>query len=344
MADFSDGLTKNITILGAGSWGSALGHLLAENGHNVAIWDRDSDQIENLKRYRVNSKYLPDVALPDNLRPLASIREAVSGKPDWVILAVASAGMRDVVSEASNWLDPTTAILIASKGLEPDTGFSMSELVALLLQDFVVAGIVVLSGPNLASEIVRRVPTATVCASEDLPLARRAQEMLMGNDFLRVYANTDVRGVELAGALKNVLAIGAGMSDGLGYGDNTKAALMTRGLMEMTQIGLAAGAKPLTFLGLAGVGDLMATAGSRLSRNYRFGLGLADRKSIEQIQDEIGQIAEGVPTARAARLLARRYNIQTPLFDTLYDVIYRNKSPLAAVTELMQRPPRDEFN
>lgn len=344
MADYSGGMAQNVTVLGAGSWGTAIAHLLAENGHRVTIWDRDADLIENLKRYSVNHKYLPDVHLPDSLKPVGNIRDAVGGKTDWLIVAVASAGIRDVVSESANSLDSSTAILVASKGLEPETGFTMSELVTLLLKDFTTAGIVVMSGPNLATEIVRRVPTATVCASADVELARRAQEMLMGNDFLRVYAHTDVKGVELGGALKNVLAIGAGVSDGLGYGDNTKAALMTRGLMEMTQIGLAAGAKPLTFLGLAGVGDLMATAVSRLSRNYRVGLGLAQRKSLEQIQGELGQTAEGIPTAIAARLLARRYNIQTPLFDTLFEVIYKGKSPLAAVTELMARPPRDEYN
>jgi glycerol-3-phosphate dehydrogenase (NAD(P)+) len=220
----------------------------------------------------------------------------------------------------------------------------MSEVISLLLNETVHTGLVVLSGPNLATEVVKRIPSASVVASNNQTLAKRIQEILMSPDHFRVYTHHDVKGVELSGAIKNVLAIGAGISDGLGYGDNTKAALMTRGLMEMTQIGVAAGAKPLTFLGLAGVGDLMATATSKLSRNYRVGLGLAQRKTIEQILIELRQAAEGVPTAKAVQVLSRRYKVQTPLLDTIYDVIYRAKAPLSAVRELMNRPARDEFS
>lgn len=343
MPDF-DGQAANVTILGAGSWGMALAHLLGENGHNVTIWDRDADLIGSLKQYHVNPRYLQEITLPESVKPIASLKEAITPKTEWLVVAVASEGIRDVVSEAAEFLSPDTAILSAAKGLEPDTGFTMSEVIGLLLQETRYAGIVALSGPNLATEIVKRVPSATVCAGDDLELARRAQEILVSSEFFRVYTHADVKGVEIAGAIKNVLAIGSGISDGLGYGDNTKAALMTRGLMEMTQIGVASGAKPLTFLGLAGVGDLIATATSRLSRNYRVGLGLAQRKPIEQILTELRQAAEGVPTALAARLLARRFNVNTPLLEAIHDVIYKAKSPVAAVRELMSRPARDEFS
>ncbi|HEX5323870.1 MAG TPA: NAD(P)H-dependent glycerol-3-phosphate dehydrogenase [Capsulimonadaceae bacterium] len=334
--------SHSIAVLGAGSWGTALAHLLGVNGHRVALWDRDQALVEHIAASGTNAKYLPDAALPANITPTHSLQEALVNV-EWVIVAVPSGAIRDVISEAGEHLSAATAILSAAKGLEAETGFTMSEVIALLLQDVPHAGIVALSGPNLAHEVVRRIPSASVCASSDIALARRAQEILMSPHVFRVYTHADVRGVELGGALKNVLAIGAGISDGLGFGDNTKAALMTRGLMEMTQMGIAAGAKSLTFLGLAGVGDLMATAAGRLSRNYRVGLGLADHKPLADVLRELGQVAEGVATAKAARLLSRRYDIETPLFDAIHDVLYAGKAPQATVEELMSRPARDEF-
>ncbi|HEY3331565.1 MAG TPA: NAD(P)H-dependent glycerol-3-phosphate dehydrogenase [Capsulimonadaceae bacterium] len=339
-----DGHESNVTILGAGSWGMALTHLISGNGHHVTLWDRDQQLVQSINSNHVNPRYLSEITLPSSVQAVASLREAITPRTEWVIVAVASDGIRDVVGEAAEYLGPHIGLISAAKGLESDTGFTMSEVISLLLHETVYMGLVVLSGPNLATEMVKRVPSAAVCASSNMSLARQAQEILLSPDFFRVYTHQDVKGVELGGAIKNVLAIGAGISDGLGYGDNTKAALMTRGLMEMTQIGLAAGAKPLTFLGLSGVGDLMATATSRLSRNYRVGLGLAQRKSIDQILVELRQAAEGIPTAKAVRVLSRRYNVQTPLLDTIYDVIYRGKSPVAAVRELISRPARDEFS
>jgi glycerol-3-phosphate dehydrogenase (NAD(P)+) len=339
-----DGPTVNITILGGGSWGTALALLLAENHHKVTIWDRDQELVASIKQHHVNPRYLTEIILPENVKAAASMREAIGPKAEWVIVAVSSNGIRDVVMEAAEYLTPQTGIISASKGLEPDTGFTMSEVISLLLQQTDYRGIVALSGPNLASEIARHTPSATVCASDDINLAHAAQEVLVAPDFLRVYTHTDVKGIEIGGAIKNVLAIAAGVSDGLGFGDNTKAALMTRGLMEMTQLGLKAGAKPLTFLGLAGVGDLMATATSKLSRNYRVGLGLAQRKSIEQVLTELHQAAEGVPTTRAAKLLAKRYAVSTPLIDAIYDLLYKGKSPVATVHDLLSRPARDEFS
>src|SRR5579862_4052851 len=269
--------SDHIAVLGAGSWGTALAHLLGLNGRKILLWDRDEALIERIAKSGINHQYLPEAELPTSVAPTHSLQEAVE-EARWVIVAVPSGAIRDVIPEAGEHLSENTAILSAAKGLEAETGFTMSEVIGLLLQDIPHVGIVALSGPNLAQEVVRRIPSASVCASEDIALARKAQEILMTPHVFRVYTHADVRGVEIAGALKNVLAIGAGISDGLGFGENTKAALMTRGLMEMTQMGIAAGARPLTFLGLAGVGDLMATAASRLSRNYRVGLGLANHK------------------------------------------------------------------
>jgi glycerol-3-phosphate dehydrogenase (NAD(P)+) len=334
--------SHHIAVIGAGSWGTALAHLLSANGHQVLLWDRDAALVERVAKTGVNEKYLPEASLPSAVTPTHSLQEAASNA-HWVVLAIPSGAIREVLPEVGEHLSPTTAILSATKGLEAETGFTMCEVIGLLWQDIPHAGVVALSGPNLAQEVVRRIPSASVCASEDIALARRAQEILMSPHVFRVYTHADVRGVEIAGALKNVLAIGAGISDGLGFGDNTKAALMTRGLMEMTQMGIAAGAKPLTFLGLAGVGDLMATAAGRLSRNYRVGLGLSDHKPLTDILREIGQVAEGVATAKAAQLLSRRYDIETPLFDAIYDVLYAGKAPQATVEELMSRPARDEF-
>ena len=247
------------------------------------------------------------------------------------------------MADAADHLEEQTAVLSATKGLDADTGFTMSELITTLLGDVSYAGTAVLSGPNLAGELVRGIPSASVVASDDPGLARRAQAMLMTERSFRVYTHSDVKGVELGGALKNILAIGAGLSDGLGFGDNTKAALMTRGLMEMTQLGVAAGGQALTFLGLSGVGDLLATATSRLSRNYRVGLGLAAGKSVAAIHAELHQAAEGIPTARAAQILSRRYGVQTPVFATIHAVLHEGKAPSAAVEELMTRAAREEF-
>jgi glycerol-3-phosphate dehydrogenase (NAD(P)+) len=261
----------------------------------------------------------------------------------WIIVAVSSNGVRSVVAEASPFIGPDTIVVSACKGLDGETGSTISEIIDTLLLDVAYAGIAVLSGPNLAMELTHRIPSASVVASLDPAVARATQDLLMTETSFRVYTNDDVKGVELGGALKNVLAIGAGISDGLGFGDNTKAALMTRGLMEMTQLGVATGGKALTFLGLSGVGDLIATAGSRLSRNYRVGLGLAQRKSLSEILTELHQAAEGVPTAQAARVLSSRYGVDVPVFATLYDVIHEGKSPLVAVEELMCRAARSEF-
>lgn len=334
--------SQTIAILGAGSWGSALAHLLGSKGYSVRLWDRDFDLVEDIRLHSTNRKYLPDVLLPETVTASPSMKEAVTGA-NWVVVAIASGGVRPVVAEAAAFFNPQTALLSASKGLEAETGLTTSEVITTLLSDVAYAGLAVLSGPNLARELTRGVPTASVAASLDPQMARAAQSLLMTERTFRVYTHSDVKGVELGGALKNVLAIGAGLSDGLGFGDNTKAALMTRGLMEMTQLGVAAGGKALTFLGLSGVGDLMATASSKLSRNYRVGLGLAAQKSLEQILAELHQAAEGIPTARAAQVLSTRHGVAIPVFTALNDVLHNGLSPLVAVEALMTRTAREEF-
>lgn len=333
---------EKIAILGAGSWGSALAHLLGGKGYAVSLWDRDDALIGEIAARGLNPKYLPNVTLGENVSATPIMKDAAADAA-CVIFAVASEGIRHVASLAAGHLAPQAIVVSAAKGLEEDTGFTPSEVMHALLDEVSYAGLAVLSGPNLAAELVRGVPTASVIASDDPAVARRAQAFLMTEHSFRVYTHTDVKGVELGGALKNVLAIGAGISDGLGFGDNTKAALLTRGLMEMTQLGVAAGGKALTFLGLAGVGDLIATASSRLSRNYRVGLGLAAGKTLSDVLTELHQAAEGVATARAAQTLSVRYGIATPVFATINAVLHEGKSPVLAVEELMTRAARDEF-
>ncbi len=336
------GNERRVCILGSGSWGTALAYLLGLKNEEVTLWDRDAHLAQQITSLGHNPKYLPDIALGPSVTATSDIQEAVTGA-GWIIVAVASHGVREVVTEASPFISAGTVVISACKGLDGETGSTISELIDTLLLDIEYAGIAVLSGPNLATELAHRIPSASVIASLDPAIARAAQDLLMTEKSFRVYTNDDVKGVELGGALKNVLAIGAGISDGLGFGDNTKAALMTRGLMEMTQLGVATGGKALTFLGLSGVGDLIATAGSRLSRNYRVGLGLAQGKSLSEVLTELHQAAEGVPTALAAQVLSDRYGVDVPVFSTLYHVIHEEKSPLVAVEELMCRTARSEF-
>jgi glycerol-3-phosphate dehydrogenase (NAD(P)+) len=333
---------QKVAILGAGSWGSALAYVLGGKEINVALWDRDPDLVAQINALNHNPKYLPETPLGETVRATASMEEAL-GEASWAIVAVASNGVRSVVAEAAASLDPKTAIISAAKGLEAETGFTMADVIVDELGDTEYRGVAAISGPNLAKELARGVPSATVVASLDPAIARGAQNILMTDRTFRVYTHSDVKGVELGGALKNVLAIGAGISDGLGFGDNTKAALMSRGLIEMTQIGVACGGKALTFLGLAGVGDLLATTVSKLSRNYRVGLGLAEGKSVEQILEELHQAAEGVPTARAVQTLIKKYDLVTPIFTTIHEVLYDGKPPSEAVDELMTRAAKEEF-
>lgn len=334
---------ENVTILGAGSWGTALAHLLANKGHHVTLWDRDNELTSQIHEFHINRKYIPDTLLNTAIKATSSISDATA-HADWIIIAVSSDGVRSVVAEASPHIQSTAVIISACKGLEASTGFTTSEVIDTLLSDVPYAGLAVISGPNLAGELFRGVPSATVAASHDPGIARAVQELLITDRTFRVYTQSDVRGVELGGALKNVLAIGAGLSDGLGYGDNTKAALMSRGLMEMTQLGVATGGQALTFLGLAGVGDLMATMASKLSRNYRVGVGLAQKKNLQEILSELHQAAEGVPTATAAQVLSERFGVNTPVFATIDRVIHHGLSPVVAVDELMGRTAREEFS
>lgn len=326
-----------IAVIGGGSWGTALSLLLSEKVGCVSLWVWDASQAAVMNETRENP-LLPGFILPDGIHVTTSLREAVEGA-EIILFVTPSHGAMAVAHKMKQYLPPEVAVISATKGLDGETGLTISQTLERILTPG--TRVAALSGPNLAIEVAKRIPTATVVASSDERLAREAQKLFMGPS-LRVYTNSDVIGVELAGALKNVIAIAAGICDGMGFGDNTKAALVTRGLAEITRLGMRMGARQATFMGLAGVGDLMATCASPLSRNRRLGYGLGRGGRMDDVLHEIGQVAEGVPTTRAARDLAARLGVEMPITQQVYDVLFNGKSPQTALVEIMSREPREE--
>ena len=327
-----------IGILGAGSWGTALAFLLGKKGEDVLIWARRKEIADWINDRNENRFYLPGILLPPNIRATIEIEEAVEGK-DVIVLAVPSFAMREVVERLSQCDIGSAIVVSAAKGLEEESGKRMSEVI-LEIMPSLKERLLVLSGPNLAGEIVREIPTTSVVAGEE-SLSSFVQE-LFATHYFRVYRNEDIIGVELGGALKNIIAIGAGINDGLGFGDNTKSALMTRGLAEMIRLGLRLGASLQTFFGLAGLGDLVATCASPLSRNRRLGELIAKGRSLEEAKREIGQVAEGEPTTRAAYNLAMSLGVEMPITCEVYNVLFKGKDPRQAVIDLMTRPLKAE--
>ncbi|HXH62325.1 MAG TPA: NAD(P)H-dependent glycerol-3-phosphate dehydrogenase [Fimbriimonadaceae bacterium] len=322
----------DVSVAGAGSWGTALSLVLARNSHTVQLLGREDDHFASLRSLRENLTYLPGYALPKDVEfGVLGVDKPAS---DLVVLAVPSGAVREVMQFVAG----ATTICIASKGLDPVRGAVLSEVVSEVAPE---ANIVALSGPNLAAELARGVPSAAVAASESPEEAERVRRLFMSKNY-RIYVSDDVKGVELAGSLKNVMAIAAGMSDGLGYGDNTKGALLARGLSEMARLGTKLGARVDTFLGVAGVGDLFATAVSTLSRNYRVGYGLGKGRRISDILEEIGQVAEGVSTTDAALRLARQLGVSVPITEVVDGVIKERLRAKDVVPMLMERAPASE--
>ena len=334
--------TGQVTVLGAGSWGTALAAALAANGHTVRLWAREEALVNALRTGRENARYLPGITLSPLIQPTAD-RTAAAAEARVVVFAVPSGALRQVAEEFAPFLTPDVLLLSASKGLEDRTGLRMSQVLAATLPD-AETRTVVLSGPNLAVEMARGVPTASVAASTNPQAATAVQQLFthQSSPTFRVYTGGDVIGVELGGAIKNVIAIGAGVCDGLGYGDNAKAALMTRGLSEAVRLGRAQGAEEATFMGLSGVGDLIATGASALSRNYRVGTALGQGRALFDILADLGQVAEGVPTTRALCELAARSHVEMPLCSALNAVLFENRSAPEMILELMLRPPKPE--
>lgn len=328
------------TVLGAGSWGTALANVLAINGHDVIVWGRDKQVIQAMVQTHVNTHYLPGISLCETLRVSSDLKTAVADA-DLVLLSVPSRALPDLLSQAAEYIPQRAIVVHAVKGLIRPSNIRISQQIVKTMPG-IEARLAVLSGPSHAEEVVRGVPTTVVVASESRATAEVVQDAFMNGRF-RVYTQADIVGVELGGTLKNIIALGVGLTDGLGLGDNTKAALMTRGLAEMTRLGIVLGASPMTFSGLAGVGDLIVTCTSSHSRNFRAGRLLAAGLGLEDVLREIGMAVEGVGTTFAAAELAAQHGVEMPITHTLRRVLEGLVSPDQAVRELMQRDKSHEM-
>jgi len=326
-----------ITIIGDGGWGTAIGLLLHSYGHSVTLWGPFQAVIDEIRRERENTRFLPGIPLPETLRWTSDPGEAIAGA-DVVVLASPSKFYADVCRAFVGLIPPGAMVVSLTKGLCEKTHCRMSELACEILG---LDAIAVLSGPSHAEEVARQIPTAVVAASEDEELAKRVQQLFSGSLF-RVYTSTDPLGVEIGGAVKNVVAIAVGASDGLGFGDNTRAALITRGLAEITRFGLALGAKPATFSGLSGVGDLIVTCTSRHSRNHSVGERLGKGEAIEAILGSMKMVAEGVWNAKVIHTLGRTHGVSLPITDVVYSLCYEGLAARDAVGSLMTREMRTE--
>jgi glycerol-3-phosphate dehydrogenase (NAD(P)+) len=329
-----------IAVIGAGSWGTATAGLLAKKGHDVRLWALEEEVVAGINENRHNPMYLSDVVLPENLRATHDMGEALEGA-EAAIMVVVSHAMREVAEKVKPHIGTDTMIVSQTKGVENGSFMRMTEVIEDVLGSSSHNHLAVLSGPNHAEEVGKEIPSATVVAAYDTQVAITLQEAFQA-PYFRVYTNPDLVGVEIAGAAKNVVALAAGMSDGLGFGDNSKASLLTRGLAEMTRLGAALGAHPLTFSGLAGVGDLVVTCFSRHSRNRLVGERLAKGQTIEEIYADIHMIAEGVETSRGVKGLALKYGVTMPITEQVYEVLYNKRKPVDCLKDLMSRTAKEE--
>jgi glycerol-3-phosphate dehydrogenase (NAD(P)+) len=331
---------NKIAVLGTGGWGTALASLLAAEGRPTVLWGRTPAVVQEMAEHRENRAYLPGVPLPPALCLETDLAAAVNGA-DVLALVVPAQAMRALASTLAPLVEGNPLLVSCAKGLERESHLRMTQVLAEVLPRGSCGGVVVLSGPNHAEEVGRRIPTATVVASAEPDAARQAQELFMTPSF-RVYTNADVIGVELAGALKNIIALATGISDGLGFGDNTKAALMTRGMAEIARLGLALGANPLTFAGLAGMGDLIATCTSRHSRNRRAGAEIGRGRSVAEVLSASRMVVEGIWTTAAALRLAEACGVELPIARVVEGILFGGKEARQGVSELMNRDPRAE--
>jgi glycerol-3-phosphate dehydrogenase (NAD(P)+) len=330
--------SPSVGVIGAGGWGTALAMLMARKGEEVALWGHDPDHVEQMQTSRLNEKYLPGVELPTGILPTNSLTEVVDA--EILFVAVPSKYLAEICSEiASVAPDRPPIIVSCTKGIEQSQGLLMSEVIAAEIPSSTIA---VLSGPNLAAEIARGIPAAGVIGCHDQACLHAVQRLFAGTSF-RAYTSHDVRGIQLGGALKNIFAIAAGVSDGLGLGENARAGLVTRSLTEMTRLGIALGGSRETFGGLSGIGDLMVTCFSARSRNHQVGFRLGCGESLDSILDSMGsQVAEGIPTAGSAQRAARRFSVETPIIDEVSFLLQGKKLPAEAMRSLMGRDLRSE--
>jgi glycerol-3-phosphate dehydrogenase (NAD(P)+) len=331
---------SRVAVLGAGSWGTTLGLVLYEQGRNVTLWEFDPAQVEAIRRDGENRRFLPGIAVPRTIAVTGDLAEALADARA-VVAAVPSHVMRGVAEKARQLVTQDALVVNVAKGIENGTLMRMSEVLSEALGRPDARGIASVVGPSHAEEVSRRLPTVVVSAARDHGTAVAARDLFM-TPYLRVYTNTDLVGVELAVSLKNIIAIAAGICDGLGYGDNTKGALLTRGLAEITRLGVAMGGRPETFAGLSGMGDLITTCISRHSRNRHVGEQIAAGRSLDDILSSMVMVAEGVRTTRSAVELARRHGIEMPIAEQMELVLFERKNPREAIGELMVRDPKPE--
>ena len=328
------------TVLGAGSWGTALGATLASKGYPVTLWDKDVPVLDAIAQKHENSRYLPGIPLPPSLGAYADMARALEGA-ELVVFAVPSHAMRKVAIEAKRLLHAGVPFCSVAKGIEVDTLMTMSEVLEDVLPVPMHPYLTFLSGPSFAKEVARLLPTAVTIAGRWERITKGVQDAFHTRSF-RPYTSSDVIGVEIGGCVKNVVAIASGMADGMGFGDNARAALITRGLAEIGRLAARKGANPMTLAGLAGLGDLVLTCSSKQSRNYTVGAGLGQGKRLEDIQKEIGQVAEGVLNAKSTHALAHKLGVEMPISQMVYRVLYEGQAPRQAVVDLMSREMKSE--
>lgn len=329
---------EKLCILGAGSWGSALGLVLAKKGYQVNMWTLSEEQAEKINRTRENIDYLPGVLFPNNITLTTDIENAIKDSKI-IVLAVPSQAIRSVCKQIKTFVNDDQIIVDVAKGLEKGTGFRLSQVCE---QELPNNPYVTLSGPSHAEEVAKDIPTTVVVASKDLEIAQSVQDIFMSPKF-RVYTNPDIVGVELGGALKNIIAFGAGICDGLGYGDNAKAALMTRGIREIGRLGQAMGANSSTFAGLSGIGDLIVTCTSMHSRNRRAGILIGEGKNLEETLKEVKMVVEGITATEVAYEVAKDLKIDMPITNAIYSVLHNGSNPNEVVIELMMRNKTHEM-
>lgn len=333
-------MPDRIAVIGAGSWGTALAISLSLAGRDVALWARRENAAEVMRGERHNPTYLPEAVIPDSVIVTSDLARATEGRTVWVF-ATPSQSVREIATRLSPLASDEHVLVSVAKGIENGTLLTTTDVMAQAIPAVPRSNLAVLYGPSHAEEVAASVPTAVVVAAYDPDIGSRLQSLFM-SPRLRVYANSDVIGVEIAGSVKNVLAIAAGMSEGVGYGDNAKAALITRGIAEIRRLGVAMGARPTTFSGLAGIGDLVVTCMSRHSRNRAVGFEIGQGRTLDEVTGNMSMVAEGIRTTESVHELARRHSVEMPITEAVYAILFEGKAPRTAVHELMTRSAKQE--
>ncbi len=325
-----------VFVIGAGAWGTTLSILFAENKHEVSLWIYEKELVKEIKKFKENKKYLPGFQLAENIEPTSELKPGLDA--DLIVFVVPTQFLRNIAKQAKDFINPNAIVIAANKGIEEKT---LDLPLNILEQELKVKKLASLSGPNLSKEIAKGLPAAATVASDDLETAKSVQKALIQECF-RVYTSSDATGVQLGGALKNIIAIAAGVADGLNLGNNAKAGLLIRGIAEITRLGIALGAKSETFAGLSGMGDLITTCSSKLSRNHMVGEKIAKGKKLAEILSNMDEVAEGVTTCKAALALGKKYKVELPITQEVYKLLYEEKDAYKAISDLMTRKAKKE--